>query len=79
MSTDLPVLNPLIPKIHTQILQTGPYTFRSIKNKLREFHKRSKHFPLGDHFTHSHNLFSWLCIDNVKEKIDVGHSWDLKG
>ena len=49
----------------------------SIKNKLREFDKRSKHFPSGDYFINSRNLFSWLCIDIFKEKIDVGHSCDF--
>ena len=30
----------------------------SFNNKLREFDKRSRHFPLGDHFFNSHNLLS---------------------
>ena len=51
----------------------------SIKNKLREFDKRSKPFPSGDYCINSHNLFSWLCIDIGREKIDVCHSWELKG
>ena len=31
----------------------------SLKNKLREFEKRSKHFLFGDHFINSYNLISW--------------------
>ena len=31
----------------------------SLRNKLREFGRRSKHFLLGDHFINSHNHFSW--------------------
>ena len=31
----------------------------SLRNKLREFGRRSKHFLLGDHFINSHNYFSW--------------------
>ena len=30
----------------------------SIKSKLRECDKRSKHFPVGDYFINSHDLFS---------------------
>ena len=44
-----PSFNPLGPNIYMQILQTDLYTF-SLKNELREFDKRSKHFLLGDHF-----------------------------
>ena len=40
----------------------------SIKNKLREFGKRSKHFLLGDYFVNSHDIFSRLCID-VRRKL----------
>ena len=35
-------------------------------------------FFLGDHFIDSHN-FSLQCMDNCKEKIDLGHYWGLKG
>ena len=28
-----------------------------IKNKFREFDKRSEHFPSGDYFINSHKLF----------------------
>ena len=50
----------------------------SLKNKLREFDKRSKYFLFGDHLINSHNLISWHCVDIVtEEKIDVGHYWDL--
>ena len=41
----------------------------SIKNKLREFDKRSMHFPFSDHFTNSHDLFSWLRIVIVGRKL----------
>ena len=54
--------------------------YDSKKNKLREFDKRSKHFPLGDYFINSHNLFSWLCFDNVRRKLMFvisSHFWDL--
>ena len=60
--------NPLGPNIHIQILQTDLYTFPE-KNELREFDKRSKHFLLGDHFIHSHNLISWHCMDIVRRKL----------
>ena len=41
----------------------------SLKNELREFDKRSKHFLLGDHFINSHNLVSWQCMDIVRRKL----------
>ena len=41
----------------------------SFKNKLRDFDKRSGHFPLGDHFINSHNLISWHCMDIVRRKL----------
>ena len=51
-------INPLSPNIHVQILQTDLYIIISLKNELREFDKRSKHFLLGDHFINSHYLIS---------------------
>ena len=33
----------------------SPYIL--LKNELREFDKRSKHFPFGDHFIDSQDLF----------------------
>ena len=38
-------------------------------NELREFDKRSRHFPLGDHFINSHNLIAWHCMDIVRRKL----------
>ena len=40
----------------------------SLKNTLREFHKKSRHFLFGDHFINSHNLISWQCMDIVRRK-----------
>ena len=31
--------------------------------------QRSEHFPLGDHFINSQNLFFWLCTDIVLRKL----------
>ena len=53
------MFNPLSPNIHIQILQTGLKLYISLRNKLRGFGIRSKHFLLGDHFINSHNPFSW--------------------
>ena len=41
----------------------------SLKNKLREFDKRSKHFLFGDHLINSHNLISWHCMDITWRKL----------
>ena len=41
----------------------------SLKNKLREFEKRLKHFLFGDHLINSHNLISWHCMDIVRRKL----------
>ena len=35
----------------------------------REFDKRLKHLLFGDHFIFSYNLFSLLCIENVRRKL----------
>ena len=41
----------------------------SMKNKLREFDKKSENFPSSDYFINSHNLFSWLCTGIVRRKL----------
>ena len=61
------VFNPLSPNIHVQILQTDLYIF--LKNELREFDKRSKHFLSGDHFINSHNLISCQGMNIVRRKL----------
>lgn len=40
----------------------------SLKNQLREFVLRSKHFHLSD-FTNSYNLVSWSCIGVVRRRL----------
>ena len=40
-------------------------------NELREFDKRSRYFPLGDHFINSHNLISRHCINIVGIKLTL--------
>ena len=45
----------------------SPYI--SLKNVLREFDKRSRHFLLGDHFINSHHLISCQCMDIVGRKL----------
>ena len=62
------IVNPLSPNIHIQILDTNLYIF-PLKNELREFDKRSKHFLSGDHFINSHNLISWQSMDIVRRKL----------
>ena len=52
-------------------------TYNSLKNELREFDKRSKHFLFGDHFNNSHNLIFWLCRDIVRRK--YYWCWSLLG
>ena len=51
----------------------SPYIL--LKNELREFDKRSEHFPFGDHFIDSHNLFFWLCTDIVRRKLMLVTLW----
>ena len=63
-------LNPLSPNIHIQILQTDRHTFPSM-NELKKFDKRSRHFPLGDHFINSHNLISRYCMDIIRRKLTL--------
>ena len=51
-----------------QILQTAGLLYFFLKNELKEFDKRSKHFLLGDHFINSHSVISWHCMDIVRRK-----------
>ena len=54
---------PLSPSIYIPFLLTDLHT-------LWGFDKRSKHFPLSDHFIYcSCTFFSWLYIDIVKRKL----------
>ena len=51
-----------------------------LKNVLREFDKRSRHFLFGDHFNNSHNLISWQCMDIVRRNlmlVTIG-TWRVK-
>ena len=48
-----------LAQFQKKILQTDLCI--SLKNDLREFVKRSRHFLLGDHFINSHNLISKNC------------------
>ena len=68
----IPSLHALLKPFKPQYPQTNSPNWSlyiSIKNKLREFDKRSKHFSLSDHFTNSHKLFFWLCNDTVLRKL----------
>ena len=58
---------------HTNSPNWSPYI--SLKNELREFVKRSRHFYLGDHFINSHNL----SVDNVQILLGENWSWSLLG
>ena len=64
------LLNPSNPIIHIQILQTDLHKF-PLKIKLREFGKRSQHFPSGDQLINSPNLFFFIiiCIDIIRRKL----------
>ena len=54
----------------------SPYI--SLQNKSRENVSRSRHFPVGDHFLHSYNLFLWLCINIVRRKLCWLNAGSLK-
>ena len=49
---------------HKNSPKWSPYIF--LKNKLREYDLRSKHFHLSDDFINSHNLHSWWSADVVR-------------
>ena len=51
----------------------SPYIF--FQNPLKEFDKRSKHFPFGDHFKYSHHLF----LDYVLILLGGNGCWSLLG
>ena len=58
-----PLLPPLPPHLSPDI------SINVLRDKLREFDKRSKRFPFSDHFINSHNLFYWLCMYIVRRKL----------
>ena len=58
----------------------GWSSYISLKNKLREFGRISKHFLLGDYFINSHNHFPWQHMNIVRRKLMlVCDYWGLKG
>ena len=59
MYSEEKLLNALSPKYPHANSPVDLHTFLLIKT-LREFVKKSKRFPLGDHFINSHNLFFLL-------------------
>ena len=74
MDCALLMINPLrVNYPHTSSPNWSPYI--SLKNKFREFDKRSRHFYLGDHFINSHNL----SVDNVWILLGENWSWSLLG
>ena len=54
---------------HTNSPHWSPYI--PLRKCLREFAKRSKYFPSGDHFVNSHNLFSCLCVEIVWRQLTL--------
>ena len=66
-------LNPFSPLIYTYKFSKliSIYFLKLLKNELRGFDKRSKHFLLSDHFINSHNLISWQCMDIIKGKLKL--------
>ena len=70
----IPVFKPFKPQDqHTNSPNWSPYI--SLKNELREFDNRSKHFPLGDYFIYSHNI----SLDSVWILLWENWSWSLLG
>ena len=51
------MFNSLSHDIFTQILHINLH-YTSLKNKLKKFDKRSKHFRFDDHYINSYNSFS---------------------
>ena len=58
---------------HTNSPNWSPYI--SLKDELREFDKRSRHFYSGDHVINSHNL----SVDSVWILLGENWSWSLLG
>ena len=70
---DLPVMEPILAlEVPISTCTFNFYTLisiHSLKNKLREFGKRPRHFTFSDHSIISQDLFSWLCINSVGRKL----------
>ena len=45
------------------------WPYISLRNWLREFDKRSKHFPFGNYYINSHNPFSLWCAEIIRRKL----------
>ena len=55
---------------HTNSPVWSPYwPYISLRNWLREFDKRSKHFPFGNYYINFHNLSSLWCADIIRRKL----------
>ena len=55
---------------HTNSPVWSPYwRYISLRNWLREFDKRSKHFPFGNYYINSHNPSSLWCADIIRRKL----------
>ena len=55
---------------HTNSPVWSPYwRYISFRNWLREFDKRSKHFPFGNYYINSHNPSSLWCADIIRRKL----------
>ena len=59
----LTLIRPWYP--HTNSPHWSSYI--ALKNKLREFDKRLKHFSLADHFIYSHKLFFYYASILLRE------------
>ena len=70
-------INPLTPKMSLVILLTVCQTV--LVMLVGESGIGSTYNPLIDIFIYSHHLSAWYCIDIIKEKFCLGHSWELKG
>ena len=70
-------INPLTPKMSLVILLTVCQTV--LVMLVGESGIGSTYNPLIDIFIYSHHLSTWYCIDIIKEKFCLGHSWELKG
>ena len=63
-------MEPSTIKLCSDFLDWSPYISLKITCRWENyFIKRSKHFPFGDHFMTSHNLFSCLSIDIIKREL----------
>lgn len=67
---------PFFPKLKMLTLHTNGHRFFAVKSW--EFGGTSTKYSAVDDFLNSPHVFGKQCMDIVQEKIDLGHTWEVR-